>query len=129
MGLGMYNIILKDALKYGFIIATSEEEATKKTIGDDAFVSKYKGDGTVDNNNWYHGADEINEASKTGNLPQMSWTDGDDIFTYNGFTGNEDIGGGGDTDTDPNNYTDTVDLNTPSLTTTGIFNRCFAMNA
>lgn len=125
MGLGMYNIILKEALKYGLIVATTSTEATSTTIGDNAFVSKYKGDGTVNNNSWYKGS-EITTAAKTGELPQMNWSDGDDVFTYNGFTGNEE---GGSDDIDPNEYTDTVDLNTPSLTTTGVFNRCFAMNS
>lgn len=57
----------------------------------------------------------------TADTPQANWNDPSDFGENNGFNGIDN--------TDPNNYTDKIDLNKPTLSNVNVFNRSFAVNA
>lgn len=58
--------------------------------------------------------------SDTNNERISNFTNADDYFNNGGFNGYDN--------TDPNNYTDKIDLNKPKLSTVNVFNRTFAVN-
>lgn len=57
----------------------------------------------------------------TTKTPQSTWVNPSDFTDNNNF--------GGISDTDPNTYTDKIDLNTPTLSNVNVFNRSFAVNS
>ena len=61
----------------------------------------------------------LKSGNDLNNIVQSNWTD--DILTNNNFNGIDKV--------DPNNYTDKIDLNKPTLTPVDVFNRSYAINA
>lgn len=57
----------------------------------------------------------------TADTPQANWNEPSDFGENNGFNGIDN--------TDPNNYTDKIDLNKPTLSNINVFNRSFAVNS
>lgn len=57
----------------------------------------------------------------TADEPQADWTNPSDFGKNNGFNGIDN--------TDPNNYTDRIDLNKPTLSNVNVFNRSFAVTS
>lgn len=99
--------ILKQCLKYGVIVCESEESARDgSNTGDDCHVPVIKG-GNV--------TDDYTSGNQNTTNPNFQWTNPWDDAGYD--------------PRDPNKYTDKIDLNKPGLTTTGIFNRTFALTS
>lgn len=59
--------------------------------------------------------------SDTAKTPQSTWVNPSDFTDNNNF--------GGISSTDPNNYTDKIDLNKPTISNVNVFNRSFAINS
>ena len=105
--------IMTECAKLGFCFATSTANAQSKKYGDSGFyVPEIKGGYTTGK---YFDGEEAN------NLPQNSWTSPTSSYDNSEYDPKKPI--------DPNNYTDKIKLNKPALTTTGIFNRTFGVNA
>lgn len=105
--------ILAAALQYGYIVTTSKSDAENvRNSSPNVFYPTLTDDGVIKPQDYTRG-------EKNKNQRQYSWTKPEDSWTKSGFTGKFD----------PNNYTDKIELTKPSLTTTGIFNRTFAMNS
>ena len=105
--------IMTTCAKLGFCFATSTANAQSKKYGESGFyVPEIKNGYTT--GKYFDGAE-------ANNLPQNSWTSSTASYDNSEYDPKKPI--------DPNNYTDKIDLNKPALTTTGIFNRTFGMNA
>ena len=105
--------IMTECAKLGFCFATSTANAQSKKYGEPGFyVPEIKGGYTT--GKYFDGAE-------ADNLPQNSWTSPTASYDNSEYDPKKPI--------DPNNYTDKIDLNKPALTTTGIFNRTFGINA
>ena len=105
--------IMTECAKLGFCFVTSTANAQSKKYGDSGFyVPEIKGGYTTGK---YFDGTEAND------LPQNSWASPTASYDNSEYDPKKPI--------DPNNYTDKIDLNKPALTTTGIFNRTFGMNA
>ena len=104
-----YDEILKEALKWGFMVTDNEQSAKTGDIFSDEniFIPIISPSGNV-TNDYTHG-------SSNQNQPQMTWKNPWDDSGYD--------------PTDPNKYTNKIELTKPALTTTGIFNRTFAMTS
>ena len=104
-----YDEILKEALKWGFMVTDNETSARTGDIFSDEniFIPTISPSGNV-TNDYTHG-------SSNQNQPQMNWKN---PWNDSGYDPN-----------DPNKYTDKIELTKPGLTTTGIFNRTFAMTS
>lgn len=104
-----YDQILKEALKWGFIVTDNETSARTGDIASDPniFIPTISKSGNV-TDNYTHGSDNQNQ-------PQLTWKNPWDDSGYD--------------PNDPNKYTDKIELTKPGLTTTGIFNRTFALTA
>ena len=104
-----YDEILKEALKWGFMVTDNETSARTGDIFSDEniFIPTISPSGNV-TNDYTHG-------SSNQNQPQMNWKN---PWNDSGYD-----------PTDPNKYTDKIELTKPGLTTTGIFNRTFALTA
>lgn len=102
-----YNDILNEGLKWGFPITDNE-------------TSAQTGDIYTDENIY------IPTISPTGNVSDK-YTHGNDNKTQPQLTWKNPWDDSGFDPTDPNDYTDTIDLIKPGLTTTGIFNRTFTL--
>lgn len=99
--------ILEIACQFGFYVTTSLTNIANKTLNsNDVYLGNI--DNSVYNGTYTQGANNTNN-------PRY----GQDYDTKNI---NVDWN-------DPNDYTNKIDLNKPNLTTTGIFNRTFAINA
>ena len=99
--------ILKQCLKYGVIVCESEESARDSSnTGDDCHVPVIKG-GSV--------TDDYTSGNQNTTNPNFQWNNPWEDAGYD--------------PRDPNKYTDKIDLNKPGLTTTGIFNRTFALTS
>lgn len=61
----------------------------------------------------------LKNGSDNNTVPQIDYTD--DILTNNNFGGIDRV--------DPNNYTDKIDLNKPTLSNVNVFNRSFAVTS
>lgn len=113
---GTRNDILKIIANTGFFCATtmdSVQHADLKNITDPhIIIGKMSDEGAISDTP-LQGKD-IND-----NTHQTTWDKTDD--TGNGFNGVEN--------TDPNNYTDKIDLNTPTLSNVNVFNRSFAVTS
>lgn len=98
--------VIQYALKWGFIIGTSVAGAQDITCQNaSTYVPKINSFGSV--------TDDYTSGPGNADNPALNWTNPWDDSGYD-FT-------------DPNQYVDSIGLNTPSLTTTGIFNRTFAL--
>ena len=105
--------IMTECAKLGFCFATSTANAQSKKYGDSGFyVPEIKGGYTTG---------KYFDGTEANNLPQNSWSSPTASYDNSEYDPKKPI--------DPNNYTDKIDLNKPALTTTGIFNRTFGMNA
>lgn len=110
----LHNYLIGQALKYGFIVTDNETSALSGNVTSDPNIyvpSMTKG---YVGNNWTSGKDNASQ-------PSMSWSN---PWEQSGFDPSKKP-----PIIDPNTYTDKIDLEKPSLTTTGIFNRTFAMNS
>lgn len=112
---GTKNDILKMCANTGCYCALSENAAKRDDLNnpsDDIIIGKMSEDGSI--------SDTVLQGEDIkDNTQQDKWNDPDD--TGNGFNGIEN--------TDPNNYTDKIDLNKPTLSNVNVFNRSFAVNA
>ena len=98
--------VIQYALKWGFIIGTSVAGAQDITCQNaSTYVPKINSFGSV--------TDDYTSGPGNADNPALNWTNPWDDSGYD-FT-------------DPNQYVDSIGLNTPALTTTGIFNRTFAL--
>lgn len=105
--------IMTECAKLGFCFATSTANAQSKKYGDSGFyVPEIKGGYTTGR---YFDGEEAKD------LPQNNWTSLTASYDNSEYDPKKPI--------DPNNYTDKIKLNKPALTTTGIFNRTFGVNA
>ena len=104
-----YDEILKEALKWGFMVTDNETSAKTGDIFSDEniFIPTISPSGNV-TNDYTHGTSNQSQ-------PQMTWKNPWDDSGYD--------------PNDPNKYTDKIELTKPGLTTTGIFNRTFALTA
>ena len=99
--------ILKQCLKYGVIVCESEESAKDgSNTGIDCHIPIIKG-GSV--------TSDFTSGSGNSSNPNMQW---ENPWSSAGYD-----------PSDPNSYTDKIELSKPGLTTTGIFNRTFALTA
>lgn len=107
--------ILKMCANTGCYCALSENAAKRDDLNnpsDDIIIGKMNEEGSI--------SDTVLQGNGIkDNTQQDKWNDPDD--TGNGFNGIKN--------TDPNNYTDKIDLNKPTLSNVNVFNRSFAVNA
>lgn len=109
---GSLDDLIKTFCYLGIPISTSLEHAR-----DDDFDSEYiytmgiNDSGLTDGN--------LKNGSDNNTVPQIDYTD--DILTNNNFGGIDRV--------DPNNYTDKIDLNKPTLSNVNVFNRSFAVTS
>lgn len=112
---GTKNDILKMCANTGCYCALSENAALRddlNTPSDDIIIGKMNEEGSI--------SDTVLQGKNIKDKTQQDkWNDPSD--TGNGFNGIEN--------TDPNNYTDKIDLNKPTLSNVNVFNRSFAVNA
>lgn len=112
---GTKNDIFKMCANTGCYCALSENAAKRDDLNnpsDDIIIGKMNDEGSI--------SDTVLQGNGIkDNTQQDKWNDPDD--TGNGFNGIEN--------TDPNNYTDKIDLNKPTLSNVNVFNRSFAVNA
>lgn len=108
--------VLKIIANTGFFCATtadSAQHADLKNVTDPhIIIGKMNDEGAITDEPL--SGDDIND-----NTQQTNWNNTED--TGNGFNGIEN--------TDPNNYTDKIDLNKPTLSNVNVFNRSFAVSA
>ena len=96
--------IIEYATKYGLIVCTSN---ATNTLDNSMYTPKENGKG---------GFSGYTNGNKNSTNPRYD-RNGYDAYDNNTIT------------KDPNSYTNKIDLNKPTLTTTGIFNRTFALTA
>lgn len=108
--------VLKIIANTGFFCATttdSAQHADLKNVTDPhIIIGKMNDEGAITDTPL--AGKDIND-----NTHQTTWDKTED--TGNGFNGVEN--------TDPNNYTDKIDLNTPTLSNVNVFNRSFAVTS
>lgn len=108
--------VLKIIANTGFFCATtfdSAQHADLKNVTDPhIIIGKMNDEGAISDTPL--SGKDIND-----NTHQTTWDKTED--TGNGFNGVEN--------TDPNNYTDKIDLNTPTLSNVNVFNRSFAVTS
>ena len=107
--------IFKMCANTGCYCALSENAAKRDDLNnpsDDIIIGKMGEDGSI--------SDTVLQGDGIkDNTQQDKWNEPDD--TGDGFNGIEN--------TDPNNHTDKIDLNKPTLSNVNVFNRSFAVNA
>lgn len=107
----LHDYLVGQALKYGFIVTDKESSALSGDVSSDPHIYVPTiTDGYV-KDDWTSGEDNKKQ-------PSLQWKN---PWDESGFDPTKDP--------DRNKYTDKVDLVKPTLTTTGIFNRTFAMNS
>lgn len=106
--------VMEQAARCGFCFCTSDKDAANKKYGDKGFYVPIIDDDGLTTGKYTDGAD-------ANALPQAQWTTPTAQWDNSKYDPTKPI--------DPNDYTDKIDLNKPTLTTTGIFNRTFGMNA
>lgn len=115
--LGTRADVLKIAANTGFFCATltaSAQNADLKKVTDpNIIIGQMSPDGKITDTPLE--GEDINEKT----TQQTNWNTTDD--TGEGFNGVEN--------TDPNNYTDRIDLNKPTLSNVNVFNRSFAVTS
>lgn len=98
--------IVKESLNYGFIICTGNARNCK--LDDNNVYIPITGNNGIVSDKYTNGNENVNNPNYNINDPWGSWK-----FNPNNI--------------DPNQYTNKIDLAHPGLTTTGIFNRTFAL--
>ena len=107
--------ILKAASMLGFPFATNLEAALNAKYGEDGiYVPVLDSETTCPTGKYVQG-------SEATNLPQNDWASPTSVWDNSKYDPDKPI--------DPNNYTNKISLNVPKLTTTGIFNRTFALTS
>lgn len=106
--------IMERAARCGFCFCTNSADAASKKYGDKEFYVPIIGNDGITTGKYVDGED----AKK---LPQSTWTSPTAQWDNSNYDPTKPV--------DPNDYTDKINLNNPTLTTTGIFNRTFAMNS
>lgn len=107
----LHDYLVGQALKYGFIVTDKENSALSGDVSSDPHIYvPTLTDGYV-KDDWTSGEDNKKQ-------PSLQWKN---PWDESGFDPTKDP--------DRNKYTDKVDLVKPTLTTTGVFNRTFAMNS
>lgn len=106
--------IMKQAARCGFCFCTNDEDAGNKKYGDKGFYVPI-----IDNNGITTG--EYVDGEEATKIPQSTWTTPTAQWDNSKYDPTKPI--------DPNDYTNKIELNKPALTTTGIFNRTFGVNA
>lgn len=109
---GSLDDLIKAFCYLGIPISTNLEHAR-----DDDFDSDYIYTMGINDNGLTDG--ELKNGKDNTTVPQYDYTD--DILTDNNFGGIDRV--------DPNNYTDKIDLNKPTLSNVNVFNRSFAVSA
>ena len=104
--------LIKTFCYLGVPIATNQSHAMNDSIDSDYIYTMGFNDSGLTDGNLKNGKD-----NKT--VPQIDYTD--DILTNNNFDGIDRV--------DPNNYTDKIDLNKPTLSNVNVFNRSFAVTS
>lgn len=110
--------ILNIFAELGYYYCTKESTATSAVLGVNATDPDVR-IGYLDENGKLTG--EPLNGEDTTKTPQSKWDNPTDFTSKNPFNGIEN--------TDPNNYTDKIDLNKPTLTPVDVFNRSYAINA
>ena len=110
----LHDYLIGQALKYGFIVTDNETSALSGNVTSDPNIYVPSMNKGYVGNNWTSGTDNASQ-------PSISWTN---PWEQSGFDPSKKP-----PEIDPNKYTDKIDLKKPALTTTGIFNRTFAMNS
>lgn len=106
--------ILKAASMLGLPFATNLQAAQNAKYGEEGIYVPVLDDSTTSPTGKYVQGNAATE------LPQNSWTTPTAPWDNSKFDPTKPI--------DPNDYTNKIELNKPNLTTTGVFNRTFAMN-
>lgn len=106
--------IMEQAARCGFCFCTNSSDAESKKYGDKGFYVPIIGNDGITTGKYLDG-------EEANTLPQSTWTSPTSQWDNSKYDPTKPI--------DPNDYTDKIDLNKPTLTTTGIFNRTFGMNA
>lgn len=106
--------IMEQAARCGFCFCTNSSDAESKKYGDKGFYVPIIGEDGLTTGKYTDGAN-------ANALPQAQWTTPTAQWDNSKYDPTKPI--------DPNNYTDKIELNKPTLTTTGIFNRTFGVNA
>lgn len=109
----LHDYLVGQALKYGFIVTDNESSALSGDVTSDPHIYVPTLNGGYVSNDWTSGEDNKKQ-------PSIQWSN---PWDESGFDPSKPPG------VDPNKYTDKVDLTKPALTTTGVFNRTFAMNS
>lgn len=118
---GYENLLLSMAATYGLMFFIGEgrtgRDMSDPTKFDDLLCPIPAADGT------YNGDYSYTNTPGFSDTKPKKWIDSEDPDSpfSDGFKGVEN--------TDPNTYTDSIDLNTPTLSTLNVFNRSFAMNS
>lgn len=100
--------IIKEALNYGFIVCTGNAGSCKLDDSN-VYIPTITDKGIV--------SDKYTSGSENTTNPGYNTTDPWSAWKFN------------PDNIDPNTYTDKIDLTKPGLTTTGVFNRTFALNS
>ena len=109
----LHDYLVGQALKYGFIVTDKESSALSGNVTSDPNIYVPSMTNGYVSNNWTSGTDNASQ-------PSISWSN---PWEQSGFDPLKPPV------IDPNKYTNKIDLKKPALTTTGIFNRTFAMNS
>lgn len=109
---GALDDLIKTFCYLGIPISTNLEHAR-----DDDFDSEYIYTMGINDSGLTDG--DLKNGSDNNTVPQIDYTD--DILTNNNFSGIDRV--------DPNNYTDKIDLNKPTLSNVNVFNRSFAVTS
>lgn len=111
--IGTKNDIIKFYSRFGFYYTGDRLTAeTGSLTSDKMYIGKIDDEGKL--------TGEALNGEDTDKTIQSTWNNGAD-WQNNNFNGIEN--------TDPNNYTDKIDLNKPTLSNVNVFNRSFAVNS
>lgn len=109
---GSLDDLIKTFCYLGIPISTNLQHAR-----DDDFDSEYIYTMGINDSGLTDG--DLKNGSDNNTVPQIDYTD--DILTNNNFGGIDGV--------DPNNYTDKIELNKPTLSNVNVFNRSFAVTS
>ena len=110
----LVDIFAETGMYYTTNLNTAERAVTGKGATDPFLqIGKITNDGKL--------TGEPVTGKDTADTPQATWDNPSDFGENNGFNGIDN--------TDPNNYTDKIDLNKPTLSNVNVFNRSFAVTS
>ena len=111
--IGTKNDIIKFYSRFGFYYTGDRVTAETGSLkSNKMYIGKIDDEGKL--------TGEVLNGDDTSKTIQSTWRNGTD-WQNNNFNGIEN--------TDPNNYTDKIDLNKPTLSNVNVFNRSFAVNS